>query len=110
MDSVARDRESFNRFWYYDVVPDRVVRTWLRCVVPWVQLETKVGSGNPADAQHAAYLLDADVFVTADRRFASGLELLRPWAPTVFARIALIPGQGSVVEAMRAALAAMAWR
>ena len=79
-------------------------RAWLRSIVHWVQLETKVGAGNPRDAQHAAYLLDADVFVTADRRFHRVLELLRPWCPVAFAEVRLVPGHGSIVDAIHRVL------
>jgi len=75
LDMVGRNRPDFNRFWYYEVSADSMPRAWLRSMVHWVQLETKIGVGNPRDAQHAAYLLDADIFVTADRRFRRVLDL-----------------------------------
>jgi hypothetical protein len=66
--------------------------------------------------QHASYLFDADVFVTADHRYAAALELVRPSAPVEFAQVARIPGAGSVVTAIahacvrsRLAEAAMQW-
>ncbi len=106
LDAVARDREGFNKMWYHDVKVEAMPRRWLRSVLPWVQLQTKLGSGNPRDAQHAAYLPDADLFVTADRRLHQGLELVRPWARWPFAHTALVPGKGSILEPLEATLAA----
>lgn len=99
-DLIARDRESWNRLWYYEVEAKRVPRNWMREVIPWAQLEPKVAEGNPRDMQHASYLFDADVFVTADRRYKAALELVRPLAPVDFAQVVRIPGRGSAVSAV----------
>lgn len=106
-DLIARDRESWNRLWYYETDAIELPRNWMREVIPWAQLGTKVGKGNPRDMQHASYLFDADVFVTADRRYAASLELVRTWAPVEFAKVVRIPGTGSTVTALAAALRAI---
>lgn len=106
LDALARDRTSWNRFWYHEVDPKAMPRNWIHAVMAWAQLQTKIGAGNPRDSQHAAYLFDADMFLTADRRYRSVLELVRRWCPRPFARASLIPGEGSAVEAIRDILAA----
>jgi len=100
LDAVARDRPAWNRFWYYDVHASRMPRAWIHAVIPWAQLQTKVGAGNPRDAQHAPYLFDADRFLTSDRRFHLTLERLRAGCPRPFAQVCLLPGHGSVVDAI----------
>jgi hypothetical protein len=89
-DLIRQDRESWNRFWYYEVDAARTPRNWITSLMPWAQILTKLGEGNPRDIQHASYLYDADVFFTADRRYASSLEHLRPWSPVPFARTARV--------------------
>jgi hypothetical protein len=104
LERVRKDRGDWNRFWYRDVEVAAVPRNWLRQVLPWIQMETKIGVGNPRDAQHSSYLFDADVFATADRRYAGCLETARQWSPVPFARTLLLPATGSTVQALRAAL------
>ena len=70
-------------FWLDEVDLERMVRTAATGLIEFAQLDQRVGHGNPADARHAGYLVDADVFVTEDQRFAQGLELLRDFLPGV---------------------------
>lgn len=102
---IARDRESWNRFWYHEADASRMWRTWIRRALPWAQEQVKIGPGNARDAQHAAYLLDMNAFITADRKFAAALELARRWTPGPFARVLVASAEGSIVNAVRAALA-----
>lgn len=104
LDAIALNREQWNRFWYHEVEAAAMPRAWLRSALPWVQLQTKLGTGNPRDAQHAAYLVDADVFITADRRLHQGLEVIRDWGPVTFAETRLVTGTGSIGDALGAAL------
>jgi hypothetical protein len=46
----------------------------------------------------AGHSRHADVFVTADRRYAAALERVREWAPVDFAHVRRIPGTGSAVS------------
>lgn len=85
-DAIIGDREDWNRFWYYDAQGANLSRNWMTSLMPWAQILRKLGEGNPRDTQHAVYLYDADVFFTADRRYAASLEHLRPWSPASFAR------------------------
>jgi hypothetical protein len=45
-------------------------RNWLRWAVHFAQRASRIGKGNPVDGQHAPYLFDADLFITADKRLA----------------------------------------
>lgn len=100
-DLIRGDRESWNRFWYYEVDGASMPRTWITSLMPWAQILTKLGEGNPRDVQHAAYLYDADIFFTADRRYAAALEHLRPWSPAPFARTVRLVATESVVPGIK---------
>ena len=104
LDLVRRDRGSFNRFWYAEAAANAMPRIWMRAVVPWVQTEMKIAIGNPRDAQHAAYLLDADLFITADAAFRRVIERVRPWCPFAFAETEVVSATGSTVEAIHRAI------
>ncbi len=99
-DLIRRERESWNRFWYYEVDGARMPRNWITSLMPWAQILTKLGEGNPRDIQHSAYLYDADTFFTADRRYGAALEHLRPWSPVPFARTARLSATEPVVPAI----------
>jgi len=103
-DRIRNERESWNRFWYYEVEAERTPRNWMTALGPWAQILRKLGQGNPRDVQHAAYLYDADVFFTADRLYRDSLEHLRPWSPTDFARTALLSGTEPIVPQIDAEL------
>jgi hypothetical protein len=97
-DLITRQRESWNRFWYSEVDGARTPRNWIMSMMPWAQILTRVGGGNPRDVQHAAYLYDADLFFTADRRYAASLEHLRPWSPARFARTVTLVATNPIVD------------
>lgn len=101
---VARDRASWNHLWYHEVDPSKMPRIWLRSVVPWAQLQTRLGSGNARDAQHAAYLYDADLLITADRRYGKVLDVVRNWAPKPFAEACVISATDSPTESIATVL------
>lgn len=84
--------ESFVHMWLEEARIADVPRNWLNWAVDVVQWTGKVGSGNPADAQHASYLIDTDLFLTADSRFVDILERVRDDAPFPFARTVLVDG------------------
>lgn len=84
--------ESFVHMWLDEARVADVPRNWLNWAVDFVQLTAKVGSGNPADAQHASYLVDCDQFLTADRRFVAVLERVREDAPFSFAETVMVDG------------------
>jgi hypothetical protein len=108
IDALARDRSDWNRFWYSEIDQQAVPRNWIRVLVPYAQLAWRLGKGEPRDAQHSAYLFDTDIFITADRRYAWALELVRRWAKTSFAQVAHVEipprGSGSLVSSIEALL------
>ena len=67
----ARD---FVAFWVDEVDLDRLPRGLATSVVISEQRRAKIEHGNVADARHAGYILDADLFVTEDRGFYGALE------------------------------------
>ncbi len=73
-----------------------VRRNWLRWAISAVQPLAKVTPGNPVDEQHAAYLLDADLFLTADKRYFAALAEVRRQAPFSFAEPRLLSGNQEV--------------
>lgn len=89
---VRSDPDDFVRMWLDDAMVEDVPRTWLNWAVDVVQWTTRIGSGNPADAQHASYLVDCDLFLTADARFIDVLERVREDAPFTFARTVPVSG------------------
>ena len=107
LDAVGNDLRSFGHMLLYEVDERHMPRSWLRRAVALVQHSMRLTPGNPVDAQLAAYLIDADLFVTNDRRFAMIIEAVRPSSliPYGIARYADIHGAGgSAVDAVAAVL------
>ena len=100
--------EDFTKFWLYDVDRDALPRNWLRWAVNLVQSGFKVTAGNPVDEQHSAYLLDCDIFLSADTRYVSILEIVREDSPFGLAELRLVSGDRSipVLDRFEAALLA----
>ncbi|MDJ0356048.1 hypothetical protein [Paenarthrobacter sp. PH39-S1] len=84
--------KSFVQMWLEEAHIADVPRNWLNWAVDVVQWTGRVGSGNPADAQHSSYLIDCDLFLTADSRFVDILERVRADAPFPFAATVLVDG------------------
>lgn len=102
LEVVKQDAQSWLDFWYRDVQAKDVPRNWMRWAVDLIQSkpDIKITDGNPEDAQLAAYLYDADVFLTADKRFGRVLKALRPAAPIAFATTAYIDFRPADLVAM----------
>jgi hypothetical protein len=92
---LRASREDFTAFWLRDVEREYIPRNWLRNAVSIAQFNFKVTPGNPADEQHSSYLLDADLFLSADIRYISMLNLVREDAPFTFAEPRLVNGDRS---------------
>jgi hypothetical protein len=58
----------------------------------------EVTPGTPVDNQISTYLVDYDVFVTADRAFTECVELLRPYSPARLARTSVSPVGRAAVD------------
>jgi hypothetical protein len=78
---MCKDRADFNRFWYCEVQASNMPRNWLRWAIDVAQWERKITLGNPGDAQQGSWLVDADFYLTADRRFAQILDMVEPHFP-----------------------------
>jgi hypothetical protein len=61
--------EDVNRFWLFDVTGDGVPRIRLAGLTSFYQTDFKIKSGNPGDAEHAAYTFDCDALITCDQDF-----------------------------------------
>ena len=67
--AMRRDRESFNRFFLFDIEGWNVPRWWWHGTVEVLQLGKRLANSNGMDAAHASHLPDCDYFLTTDRRF-----------------------------------------
>ncbi|MEU1882917.1 hypothetical protein ABZ470_36910 [Streptosporangium sp. NPDC020072] len=92
LDQVTADWDDFGKFWLYEVEKANVPRSWIRSATMAAQMMGKVEISAPRDQQLATYLIDCDVFVTADKRFASALERVRPYCPVPMAEIRCLKG------------------
>jgi len=90
------DPSDFLKFWLVDVVLQEMPRNWLRWAMTLTQADYKISSGNPADAQHAAYLLDCDLFLSADMRYVAMLDAIKEDAPFAIAEIRRVDGDRAV--------------
>jgi hypothetical protein len=100
------DRAEFTKFWLEDVRAEALPREWLRWAVNLLQADRKVTSGNPVDEQHSSYLVDCDLFLSADGPYVSLLAEVREDAPFSFAEPRLVSGDRdvSVIERISAVL------
>jgi hypothetical protein len=94
--SLRSSHTDFTRFWLQDVDLRAMRRNWLRWAVDIAQFNYKVTGGNPADAQHSSYLLDCDLFLSADTRYVEVLKLVREDAPFRFAEPRLVSGDRAI--------------
>lgn len=106
LSTLRRQPESFGRLWFEDIQLTDVRRSWLRWAVESVQTTMKVTPGNAVDAQHSSYLLDGDLFLTADKRYFDAIVEVRRQAPFEFAEPRLLSTDPSVtlLERIQAAL------
>jgi hypothetical protein len=85
----------FTRLWLEDVCLQALPRHWVRWAVNILQANHKVTQGNPADEQHSSYLVECDLFLSADARYVSILEAVRADAPFSLAESRLVSGDRS---------------
>jgi hypothetical protein len=71
-------------------------RNWLRWAVNFVQTGFKVTPGNPADEQHGTYLLDADVYLSADATYIKVLQTVYEDAPFPMAEPRRVSGDQTI--------------
>ncbi|WP_143876138.1 hypothetical protein [Nocardia fluminea] len=69
--AMRRELPSFVRLFLYETEPARLPRSWLRWAIQVLQGTRTTSPGTPVDNQIASYLVEADIFVTADKAFAA---------------------------------------
>lgn len=89
---VINQPEAFTHLWFTAMDPTEVPRWWLASEVQQYQQDSKVTPSSPYDAQHASYLLDCDLFITADKSLARTLALVARDAPFLLPPVCTIPG------------------
>ncbi|GAP12726.1 hypothetical protein LARV_00462 [Longilinea arvoryzae] len=60
---------SYSVFWMENVRAEKVQKNRISSLVDFYQVKHKIGHGNFGDQMHACYLLDVDIFVTADKPY-----------------------------------------
>jgi hypothetical protein len=98
------------RFWINEVQAADVPHHWLSHTAQRQLVLAKVTASSPIDAQHASYLTECDIFLTADRRYAGCLQDMADMAPFAFAEVMRVPGKtpdlvGELRDCVGAALA-----
>lgn len=104
--TLRRERESFNRFFLFDMEGWNVPRAWWQGTVEVLQLGKKLNAGNAADASHASYLPDCDYFLTTDKPYAEILWAAAetPGAPQGGAVVLVKPHPAGWLAALTAAM------
>ncbi|WP_405791575.1 hypothetical protein OG753_36005 [Streptomyces sp. NBC_00029] len=104
--AMCASREAFNRFWLHEVEAAHMPRNWLRWAADTVQADMKITDGNPVDVQHAAYLPDCEVFLTADKNFLRVLDRIAEQSPVPVGRALRVApaAHDGIVEAIESAL------
>lgn len=95
---IRREPGRWVSFWTRECGTDRLPREWLRWAMSQVRAVRTVTSGAPVDNQISTYLVDYDVFVTADRAFVDCVDMLRPHSPVPLAKTSLSPTGAAGVE------------
>jgi hypothetical protein len=88
--AIRGDLASLTRLILHDTDARRMPRNWLRWAVATLQATRATSPGSAVDNQIGSYLVDADVFVTADKVFAAIVQRLRTEAPVPIARARLV--------------------
>jgi hypothetical protein len=70
-DVMQKNLPSLISLFLYETDASRLPRNWLRWALQTLQGTRKTSPGTPVDNQIGSYLLDADLFVTADKVFVS---------------------------------------
>ncbi len=72
--AMRRDLPSVTRLFLYETDSSRLPRSWLRWALQTLHATRRTGPGTPVDTQIGSYLVEADVFVTADKAFAATVQ------------------------------------
>lgn len=104
LDLMLFQRASLRRFWVQDVQSVNMPRHWLRWAFEFMQRMHKVTDGTPVDCQLGTYLLDVDLFLSADKVLVGIAERCRREAPFNLATSAKVPGGDAAVDAVLEAI------
>lgn len=100
MPALRGEQTSWLEFWLYEVDKKNLPLFWLRWAFECLQGFRKVTDGTPCDSQLAAYLPEADTFVSADKAMVWMLDRCRSEAPCALPRSFLIAGGENGVDAL----------
>ncbi|MFM8857067.1 MAG: hypothetical protein ACKOI2_07645 [Actinomycetota bacterium] len=109
MEAATRDPSDYWHLFSFELAARELCHDWIRAALVYTQLTMKVGPGNPNDAQHSSYLVEADLFLSSDKKLVAALNECRRQANFDLAESRLtdlMGGKRSAVEAIRAALMA----
>ncbi|QNG35566.1 hypothetical protein F1C76_02150 [Geodermatophilaceae bacterium NBWT11] len=81
LDAISAAGPALTELFLSTVQPIDLPHAWFRWAVNMAQEARKIGSGNAVDNQHSAYLPNADLFITADRRMADALAIASGQTP-----------------------------
>lgn len=91
---------AMTKFWLNEVELLRMPRHWLRWAFEFLQSQYKVTPGTPADAQLGTYLVDVDLFLSADKGIVRIAQKCKSDAPFKLANSLLVPGGVHAVTAV----------
>jgi hypothetical protein len=100
LDMMLFQSESLAKFWLHDVETVNMPRHWLRWSFEFLQRQYAVSDGTPVDAQIGTYLVDANLFLSADKTMVRIAEKCRDDAPFPLAASVRVPGGSACVEAV----------
>ena len=92
--------ESLAKFWLHEVETVRMPRHWLRWAFEFLQRQYAVSDGTPVDAQLGTYLVEVDLFLSADKTMVRIAEKCRADAPFRLAESLRVPGGDACVDAV----------
>lgn len=105
VEAMFADMQDFERVWYEEIEPSQLKRLWVRGSMEYLQRWHQPTNGSPADSLLSVHLLDADYFVTADKKFAKCLKKIHQEAPFETGKPLLVsggkPGIAEMLEFLR---------
>lgn len=101
---MLRDISSLRSLWLHEAPVGSLKRQWLRGSIEYLQGWQRVTKGNPGDSEHAAHLVDADYFVSADKNFVRSIDRCHAEAPFPTAQGIYIPKSADGVKELMALL------
>jgi len=86
------------RFWLHEVATFSMPRHWLRWAFAFLQRFRRVTDGTPVDVQLSSYMVDADLFVSADKNLVWVVSRCKSDAPFKLAEPLKVPGGEKAVD------------